>query len=575
MLHPDTAVHTPFADIAKSARRPHAGMGNKVQPSSTITNHIGRFRVPAIVDNVDNGVFLPPAPMLQLFDEQFTAVLYRRVQCPMAETVELCRLENGKRLAEELCAALPLNQIIGHMSNEAAWHEGRLARHFLCRPVQRAPPSDAGGSTVVSDEEEDEGEDEDKVMACASPRIEAISDERLAEMGFVVREGWSSATEKDDSSSSAEEEDSEAVDMDEPEVDEYDLDGPDRDSSPFSAGPELPELPSLKRKLSEEEEELPGAVPLRSRLGSGQTSSHSSSGETVNTPLVTPDDSPDLMACAIHLAVDEDADATMDGSGSAPQEGLPAPHPAPASPSSSLGKRKLKDDAIDEALDGSERQRLRRSTSVASSKSVVDEGEEDGENKDVDEIKREDELAVPEKPPFEKSPLADHSGATTESTPMASSEEADTRSGDMTPSDPTASTTASAPSSPPIKPVPVYAVRTEPAPKLSIEEHPSNGHKALDDDLDLEDDFDDEDYEGYTTSDSGDDPGDPIPFVPSPMTEFGPRAKDVMQRAWYAACAPLRQCECRICVRAKANELSFSFMGLGTWEDADAMLRIA
>lgn len=237
----------------------------------------------------------------------------------------------------------------------------------------------------------------------------------------------------------------------------------------------------------------------------------------MNTALVTPDESPDLMAHAIKLADEESAtvSATLVTNGNA----------VPTSPSSSVGKkRKLPDDG-DTDSDRPARRRGSNSTMSA-------HGDPRHQKNDAQVVGA---VAPAEEPALlQGGSLVDAGNITRkdeqkETTPPAGA--SDDVSTDVTLSGSSDSTR------PP---------SARPSPRSASSEISSETESDVE----------------YG-----------IPYIPPVSVKLGPRATEAFKQVWWSARAPLRECHCTICLRAKSEDMARFLLATAVWEQG--VLRIA
>lgn len=495
--------HSSFLTLAKTSVRPP----DVLQNEHIYAQCIGRFS-----DNLfDEACLPPPQHILAELDLRFSATLQRRLEIPFSELVEYKRMDLSMAEAEHFACSVGLPQLLRLLRKEMLWTEGSH-KH---RPVKAQ-------QSVPDEKLETDGNP-------LSPRIEFIKDEThlVGEFAIneVIQEGWLSPTDMGEDPDHWSDED-DVHDREPSTYSDYDVDALDdsdeieedeyvRSPAEHQRGSLQGEQAiALKPVETDVEREVDDEPPMRPRLGSGRTS-HSSS-DTANTALVTPDDSPDLMAGAIQL-MDEEPQASQPAAGDAA--------PAPASPASSHGrKRKLPDGDTD-----SERHARRRSSRSPSASSPK-EGKTDHGHRDEDDVSR-------------------RIVNLTESQPKQQSNDRN-----------------ALPSAPPTPPTPVKHVtsandNTKNARHWDDEE--SEGDVISIEDIYFEDIEDDS-----ASSDSGSEADSDIeygvPYIPPADVQLGPGATAIIREAWMRASAPLCECHCNICERAKSLDLAHRL--LAVWD---------
>lgn len=501
MLHSERSIHTPLLEIARNSERPT----DLARPAIGLyTSGIGRFRFDFQRAQRAGEYFLPPDRLLQVMNMRFTDVITNRLENAFTEVVTYFTRQGYKHFdaIERQFASMTSERLLQQLEQPTAWFESTVDETGEAwRPkVVSAAASDPGGGSVVSEDDEgleemdgddvdgipgDEGDneddDEDDEKRSDEPRIEIVPTNDL-QPAYDIRDGWS--TTPDD------ERDESDVSKDDDLTSEPSAMESIADSAPLS--------PNLlgKRKASDDSDGTADEDrPPRIRHGSGQTSH---SGDSNSTALVTPDDSPSLLAEESILVAEEDDTAT-DTTPVAPLAmGEMAASPA-ASPT--LGKRKSPED--DDLI-----QPPRRPGSLTTPPLVAANDSDNGSNDDMDEVKAD---------------VADEDDKV--STVATSTEEEGT---------PLAALSERSDNAEPAKPAVLKAATTVPrdgegvsAPYMS--------------------ELSDSESEGSLDTEQLDD----TPFVPPSWARLGPCVDEILENTWYRAREPLRRCQCAICQRAE------------------------
>lgn len=350
MLDPSRQIHTPLYEIAQNvSRTSEYGRPPAVDPWRSSG---GRFRYdvnpleqrPREQRNAE--LFLPPDRLLQTMDMRFSEVVGLRMDAALAEIMRsYIRLpyEEYDRIEAHL-AAFKVPQLIALLEEPYAWFEVDDASGSWPLTLFPIPPaSDATVMSSISEEDEPEeqsfsqldaqddrdgnndGDDlNDEPSKRNEPHIEVITINDDHPLYYGIVEGWSTTSD---------------------ERDEFGVPGEHEDRTSERCGMEstadsgAPSPKIGKRKATDDEAPSDHlARGPRSRLGSGQTS-HSGSGESTNTALVTPDESPSLLAEERIQVAEEDNTATD----TTPVATLAISTTSPVA-SPTLGKRKSPDD---------------------------------------------------------------------------------------------------------------------------------------------------------------------------------------------------------------------------------------
>lgn len=511
MSLPET-IHTRFT--AQDVRHPHS------DAPLAISDHrfTGRFHFgsPAI----HSQYYLPSSRLLAAMDEKFTSQLGECIRQPLYDIVECHRMQSRENLdaAETQCAGMNMERILEFLGLHEAWIDGGLANTRSLTLVAHMP-SDPGGGTVVSDLSSPAVGPESPRSAPKSPHIELVLDESHVHEDFGIVDGWSSSVRDEDALSTS------------PEA------TPPADVSPMSTSPKFG-----KRKSTEEDKFASEDRPQRPRLSSGQTS-HTSEGSS--TPaLVTPDDSPDLLAGTIQLA-DEAAvtahvidGAALNGDINVAISRNGSVGDAPTSPN--LGKRKSPEDDERE-----QRPARRHESRPPSEHELVDGDKGDAVCEDVVTASAEREVARAE----DIKVTCQDEVVTSIETPVPEKQNI---------------MATLAPVEPPVAP------KTESATPVSVEStgirspYFDSPARAVSPSSSLmSSEFDESEFsDGYA------------PYVPCPYVKLGPGATAIIRDEWYRAREPLRECQCRICHRARKDENDrILFSNFGSLENQ--ILRIA
>lgn len=328
MLDSTATIHTPLHVIAHQAIRP---TDHKYLPTEQWRSGNGLFRYNMMLGHMGD-YYLPPDRLLQILNMRFSEVMTTRLEIAFAEIIPLYSrgpYKDYERVEAHL-AANKTKEILLQLEQPFAWRETEDAGDgWRINPT--SPASDPGGGSVISDEEEgsvdefenahdaldeDEGVDDDEPK---EPRVEVVpTNDHLPE--YDIRDGWSTASDG--------------------ERDEFDVgEEHEKTSEPSaieSATESIALSPSLGKRKASDEEMIDEHRPLRTRLGSGQTSY---SGDSTNTALVTPDDSPSLLAEENIKLAEEDATDTTPVAPLAIGEIAASPAASPT-----LGKRKSPED---------------------------------------------------------------------------------------------------------------------------------------------------------------------------------------------------------------------------------------
>jgi hypothetical protein len=345
MLNPAQDIHTPLHEIAQNASRP-SDYGRQSNAERWRTGS-GRFRFnfnPPELRGRPIEHYLPPDRLLQMMDMRFNEVVSLRMDAALAEIVRphtTLPYNEFDRIEAHL-AAFKGPQIITLLEEPYAWFEvddtsGRWPLTLFPIP----PGSDVTVASSIPDDEEPEeqsfakledaapdvpderdgrfdgqGEDGDLGKPC-EPRIEVVATNDDPPCYGIV-DGWSTTSDERDESDA-----------------EHEDHSSERSNMESVADSSLPSPKVGKRKAMDDEDGPNEERGPRSRLGSGQTSH---SGDSTNTALVTPDESPSLLAEERIQVADED-DAATD---TTPVAALAINNSPVASPT--LGKRKSPDD---------------------------------------------------------------------------------------------------------------------------------------------------------------------------------------------------------------------------------------
>ncbi|CAK9784788.1 unnamed protein product [Cutaneotrichosporon oleaginosum] len=354
MLDPSQTVHTPLHEIACNVSRT-SEYGN---PLDRWHHGTGRFRYHSNLPDARHRErqiaqqFLPPDRLLQMMNMRFIEVVALRMDAALAEVVRpFTRLpyDEFDRIEAHL-DTFTVPQIITLLEEPYPWFEAEDPTGRWPITIFPLPPaSNVTAASTISEEEEPEeqslakeddvtsegqqrgaGSDVDnksrqddglpKPSHQTEPIVEVVASTDDLPNCYGIVDGWSTTSNEHGEYGAVE-------DHEDCVSDRSGLESAADWSSPSSR------LSSLKQSDDEAASHAPGQ---RSRLGSGQTSH---SGGSSNTALITPDDSPPLLAHE-RIRVAEDDDATTD---TTPIASLRVITTSPGS-SPRLGKRKSPDD---------------------------------------------------------------------------------------------------------------------------------------------------------------------------------------------------------------------------------------
>ncbi|BEI96081.1 hypothetical protein CcaverHIS631_0110300 [Cutaneotrichosporon cavernicola] len=555
MRDPNKQIHTPLYEIAFHGSR--ASEYGKAYVVDRWRNGGGRFRFNVGPHelrareqrNVDQ--FLPPERLLGMKDQRFTEVLSLRLEAAFAvimRSYTRLPLEEYGRIEAHL-ATLNVENILALLQDLYPWHEaedpsGRWPLTLFPLP----PASDATVMSSISEEEDpeeqsfaqldnelhsvqikrddiDHDNDGDDCSNDSSeprePRIELVATNDNHPSSYGIMDGWITTSDEPDEFEDAEQHEDRASERS------------DWDSTADSSSPS----PKLgKRKAADDEAQPDVERAPRSRLGSGQASS---SGDSANTVLVTPDESPSLLA-EERIGVAEVHDAASDTTPVA----MMANSATSPSASPALGKRKSPDD--DDLIRPPRRAASIPASTRTAASDTTDDDMGEGHVK-ADKIERRTHPVVEIEEGHPKLGLTVEDGMGIGNAPMdEDTQESETRPSKGSGEPPSSSSnsdrreTGRTPSPDP-KQQPDVDQAVDPT---AVADATWDGAAS---------EYSDLMYDSQSEASVDSDRLAEVPSVPATSDLLGPTVRNLILSCFYGSRVNLRACYCSICVRSRKD----------------------